>query len=142
MYSDYRRLSKTVSEDNSRQSDDQLFLCWEQDSLDETSKPSLWVKSNPLLDLPSMHDRLMAGLNAEKDRQEQAGRLTWFQNRNLNCWLKVSQSKFLELDDINKAVSDVPFNIDGRDVYVGLDLSHLDDDSSLAFLFPYFDDGK
>lgn len=84
----------------------------------------------------------MAGLNAEKDRQEQAGRLTWFQNRNLNMWLKVSQSKFLELDDINKAISDVPFSIDNRDVYVGLDLSHLDDDSSLAFLFPYFDDGK
>lgn len=79
MYADYKRLSKAVSEDNSRQSDDQLFLCWEQDSLDETSKPELWVKSNPLLDLPSMHDRLMAGLNAEKDRQEQAGRLTWFQ---------------------------------------------------------------
>lgn len=142
MYADYKRLSKTVSEDNNRQSDNELFLCWEQDSLDETSKPELWVKSNPLLDLPSMHDRLMAGLNAEKDRQEQAGRLTWFQNRNLNMWLKVSQSKFLELDDINKAISDVPFNIDNRDAYVGLDLSHLDDDSSLAFLFPYFDGDK
>ncbi|KZU46690.1 terminase TerL endonuclease subunit [Lactiplantibacillus plantarum] len=142
MYADYKRLSKVVSEDASRQSDDQLFLCWEQDSLDETSKPELWVKSNPLIDLPSMHDRLMAGLKAEKDRQEQAGRLTWFQNRNLNMWLKVSQSKFLELDDINKAISDVPFSIDNRDVYVGLDLSHLDDDSSLAFLFPYFEGDK
>lgn len=142
MYADYKRLSKVVSEDASRQSDDQLFLCWEQDHLNETSKPELWVKSNPLLDLPSMHDRLMAGLKAEKDRQEQAGRLTWFQNRNLNCWLKVSQSKFLELGDINKAFSDVPFSIDNRDVYVGLDLSHLDDDSSLAFLFPYFEGDK
>lgn len=142
MYADYKRLSKVVSEDANRQSDDQLFLCWEQDNLDETSKPELWVKSNPLLDLPSMHDRLMAGLNAEKGRQESSGRLTWFQNRNLNMWLKVSQSKFLELDDINKAVSNVPFSIDNRDVYVGLDLSHLDDDSSLAFLFPYFDGDK
>lgn len=142
MYTDYKRLSKVVSEDANRQSDDQLFLCWEQDSLEETSNPKLWVKSNPLLDLTEMHDRLMAGLKSEKDRQEQAGRLTWFQNRNLNMWLKVSQSKFLELDDINRAISDVPFSIEGRDVYVGLDLSHLDDDSSLSFLFPYYEGDK
>lgn len=86
-----------------------------------------------------MHERLLKGLLDEKDKRESTGNVAWFQNRNLNMWLAVSKDKYLQLDDIQKSV--VPndsFTIDGRDVYVGLDMSRLDDDSSLAFIFPHF----
>lgn len=139
MFHDYQRLTLVIEKDNERKSETSLFLCWEQDSIDETDRPDTWEKSNPLLGLAEMHERLLKGLLDEKDKRESTGNVTWFQNRNLNMWLAVSKDKYLQLDDIQKSV--VPndsFTIDGRDVYVGLDLSRLDDDSSLAFIFPYF----
>jgi len=141
MHHDYQRLSEVVQKDNQREADDSLFLCWEQDSLEETEQPATWVKSNPLLDLPSMHNRLMLGLKSEKDKQESAGRIAWFQNRNLNMWLQASKNHYLEVDDIQNAI--IPsFNIDNRDCYVGFDLSHVSDDTSFSFVFPYIKDGK
>lgn len=141
MHQDYQRLSEVVKKDNSREADDSLFLCWEQDSLDETEQPSSWVKSNPLLDLPSMHDRLMLGLQSEKDKQETAGRIAWFQNRNLNMWLQTAKNHYLEVDDVQGAIIPV-FNMDNRDCYVGFDLSHVSDDTSFSFVFPYIKEGR
>lgn len=141
MHHDYQRLSEVIQKDNSREADDSLFLCWEQDSLEETEQPDTWIKSNPLLDLPSMHNRLMLGLKSEKDKQESAGRIAWFQNRNLNQWLATSKNHYLEVDDIqNSIITD--FNMDNRDCYVGFDLSHVSDDTSFSFVFPYIKDGR
>lgn len=141
MHQDYLRLSEVVKKDNSREAANSLFLCWEQDSLEETEKPETWVKSNPLLDLPSMHDRLMLGLQSEKDKQETAGRIAWFQNRNLNTWLATSKNHYLEIDDVQNSIIPV-FNMDNRDCYVGFDLSHVSDDTSFSFVFPYIKDGR
>jgi len=141
MHQDYLRLSEVVQKDNQREADDSLFLCWEQDSLEETEQPETWVKSNPLLDLTSMHDRLMLGLKAEKDKQESAGRIAWFQNRNLNMWIQTAKNHYLEVDDVQNSI--IPsFNIDNRDCYVGFDLSHVSDDTSFSFVFPYIKDGR
>lgn len=141
MRRDYQRLSEVVQKDNSREADDSLFLCWEQDSLEETEQPETWVKSNPLLDLPSMHDRLMLGLKSEKDKQESAGRISWFQNRNLNMWLAVAKNHYLEVDDVQNSI--IPsFSIDNQDCYIGFDLSHVSDDTSFSFVFPYIKDGR
>ncbi|MHA6973926.1 terminase TerL endonuclease subunit [Levilactobacillus brevis] len=141
MHRDYQRLSEVIQKDNQREADDSLFLCWEQDSLEETEQLDTWVKSNPLLDLPSMHDRLMLGLKSEKDKQEVAGRISWFQNRNLNMWLQTAKNHYLEVDDVqNSIITD--FNMDNRDCYVGFDLSHVSDDTSFSFVFPYIKDGR
>lgn len=141
MHQDYLRLSDVIQKDNSREADNSLFLTWEQDSLDETEKPETWVKSNPLLDLPSMHDRLMLGLQSEKDKQETAGRIAWFQNRNLNMWLQTAKNHYLEVSDVQRSVIS-NFSIDSRDCYVGFDLSHVSDDTSFSFVFPYIKNGR
>lgn len=143
MYQDEKRLLEVLEKDNNRDEDSSLMLVWEQDNLDETDKPETWVKSNPLLDLPSIHDTLLKGLTDEKDRRSKSGEVYKFQNRNLNMWLATSVNRYLQLDNIQSAIiSNDEFNMTGRDCYVGFDLSRFSDDTALAFVFPYDQDGQ
>ena len=97
-------------------------MIWAQDSLDETFKEETWIKSNPLLGLPSQHDILLDGLRDKRDADMLAGTVDDFQNKNLNLWLQEATNSYLKLSDIERAI--IPsFDIRGRDVYIGFDYS-------------------
>lgn len=71
----------------------------------------------------------------------QAGTLADFENKSLNLWLQTKVNAYLSLGNINRAVAKrPPINIDGRDVFIGLDLSHFSDDTGVVFTIPYHDD--
>lgn len=38
--------------------DEYLALCWEQDSAKEINDPDLWIKSNPLMEIPAQKEKL------------------------------------------------------------------------------------
>lgn len=121
--------------------DHQLALVWEQDSEDEIDQPETWVKSNPLLDLPAMHDRLLAGLEKERDTKRLSGDGYAFANKNLNLWLSTKIDAYVKLDDITATV--IPeFDIAGRAVYIGFDASLSSDNTALVFVFPYEENGE
>lgn len=127
-----------MEQDYLRDADTYLGLIWSQDSLDETFKPETWVKSNPLLDLPSQYEVLMNGLTDKRDSDALSGTINDFQNKNLNLWLEQSVDSFLKLPDVEKAI--VPsFSFDERQVYIGFDYSMFSDNTALAFVFPYQD---
>lgn len=56
-----------MEQDFSRVADRTLGLIWTQDSLDETFKEDTWIKSNPLIGLPSQHDIFLDGLRDKHD---------------------------------------------------------------------------
>lgn len=137
LYSDEKMMRTAMKRDCSRVLDDFLCVVYEQDNLEETEKPELWAKSNPLLLLESKGGMLNK-LISERDTFIQQGKIQEFQNKNLNMWLQVKQNSYLSLEDIEKAVVDEPpIDIKGREVYIGLDLSHFSDDTAVVFLFPY-----
>lgn len=137
-HDDERMIQQAMEQDYSRDADTYLGLIWAQDSLDETFKPETWVKSNPLLDLPSQYEVLMNGLTDKRDSDALSGTINDFQNKNLNLWLEQSADSFLKLPDVEKAI--VPsFSFDDRQVYIGFDYSMFSDNTALAFVFPYQD---
>ena len=137
-HDDERMIQQAMEQDYLRDADTYLGLIWAQDSLDETFKPETWVKSNPLLDLPSQYEVLMNGLTDKRDSDALSGTINDFQNKNLNLWLEQSVDSFLKLPDVEKAI--VPsFSFDDRQVYIGFDYSMFSDNTALAFVFPYQD---
>lgn len=137
-HDDERMIQQAMEQDYLRDADTYLGLIWSQDNLDETYKPDTWVKSNPLLDLPSQREVLLNGLTDKRDSDALSGTLNDFQNKNLNLWLEQSADSFLKLPDVEKAI--VPsFNFDDRQVYIGFDYSMFSDNTALAFVFPYRD---
>ncbi|WP_057770928.1 terminase large subunit [Lactobacillus selangorensis] len=137
-HSDEDMLQEAMEQDYKREADTYLCLVWAQDSLDETFKPDTWIKSNPLLGLPSMHDKLFKGLMDERDTKLLQGKIADFQNKNMNVWLQEDVDSYLKLDEIEKATIS-HFDIRGRDVYIGYDLSMSSDNTALGFVFPYFE---
>lgn len=140
-HKEQKKLIEVMERDFDRASDDQLCLVWAQDSLEETFQPDTWAKSNPLLNLPDKHDKLLRGLISERDKKMLMGKLADFQVKNMNCWLNADSNSFLNLEDIEKAVVD-DFPRTGRRVYVGVDYSMSSDNTAFAFVYPYDDEEK
>ncbi|MBM6812749.1 terminase large subunit [Limosilactobacillus reuteri] len=141
-HEEQKMIQQVMEQDFSREADRTLGLIWAQDSLDETFKEETWIKSNPLLGLPSQHDILLDGLRDKRDADMLAGTVDDFQNKNLNLWLQEATNSYLKLSDIERAI--IPsFDIRGRDVYIGFDYSMFSDNTAIAFVYPYQDgDGQ
>lgn len=141
-HEEQKMIQQVMEQDFSREADRTLGLIWAQDSLDETFKEETWIKSNPLLGLPSQHDILLDGLRDKRDADMLAGTIDDFQNKNLNLWLQEATNSYLKLSDIERAI--IPsFDIRGRDVYIGFDYSMFSDNTAIAFVYPYQDgDGR
>lgn len=137
-HDEQKMIQQAMEQDFSREADRTLGLIWAQDSLDETFKEDTWIKSNPLLGLPSQHDILLDGLRDKRDADMLAGTVDDFQNKNLNLWLQEATNSYLKLSDIERAI--IPsFDIRGRDVYIGFDYSMFSDNTAIAFVYPYQD---
>ena len=141
-HEEQKMIQQVMEQDFSREADRTLGLIWAQDSLDETFKEETWIKSNPLLGLPSQHDILLDGLRDKRDADMLAGTVDDFQNKNLNLWLQEATNSYLKLSDIERAI--IPsFDIRCRDVYIGFDYSMFSDNTAIAFVYPYQDeDGR
>ncbi|NDO57220.1 terminase large subunit [Lactobacillus reuteri] len=138
-HDEQKMIQQAMEQDFSREADRTLGLIWAQDSLDETFKEETWIKSNPLLGLPSQHDILLDGLRDKRDADMLAGTVDDFQNKNLNLWLQEATNSYLKLSDIERAI--IPsFDIRGRDVYIGFDYSMFSDNTAIAFVYPYQDE--
>lgn len=136
MYEDYRRYAKYLEAGNWNDIDKDLVLIWEQDDEDEAYLPDTWQKSNPLMELPNMRKNLTEGMITERDAKVAQGKLSDFIVKNMNMWQNAKDNAFLPLDLIQGAIID-EFNMYGRDVFIGFDYSQTNDDTSLAFIFPY-----
>ena len=135
-HEDEKMIIQAMEQDFKRDADSYLGLIWAQDEMDEVYKPETWVKSNPLLDLSDQKENLMSGLQDKRDNDLLTGNISDFENKNLNLWLKQSTASYLNLKDLESAIDD-DFNINGRQVYIGLDYSMFSDNTAIGFVYPY-----
>ena len=135
-YQDEQLARNSMKHDNERTMEDFLVFNFAQDSEDEVDKPKTWVKSNPILTVAG--DSMLHSLIDERDAKKADSSLSDFMTKNMNLWPKATDDKYLNPADIDAAVVDEPpFEIDGRNVYIGFDLSKLADDTAIAFVYPY-----
>ncbi|HEK6295061.1 TPA: terminase [Staphylococcus aureus] len=55
--------------------------------------------------------------------------------KNFNLWQAQREDSLLDISDWEQVITPMP-NINGKDVYIGVDLSRLDDLTSVGFIFP------
>lgn len=135
-----KAMQNVMEQDFKRDGENMLCCVWSQDSLEETYIPETWAKSNPLINLsPEEKERRTKNLINQRDQALLTNTLHKFQNKTLNLWLKQATTSYLKLQDVEEAVDD-NFNIDGREVYIGLDYSMFSDNTALGFVFPYQDE--
>ena len=140
-HQDQKPMVENMEKDYLRERDDFLMIVFEQDSLDEVNPEhsDTWIKSNPLLGNPDLHDKLLANLKSELENKQADGSVIDVITRNFNMWHVDKAKMFLSNDLIEDAITADEFDITGRDVFIGLDYSVLDDDTSISFVFPYME---
>ena len=135
-----KAMQSIMEQDFKREGDNMLCCVWAQDDLSETYKPETWAKSNPLINLSAEEkDRRTKNLINQRDQALLTNTLHKFQNKTLNLWLKQATTSFLKLQDVESAIDD-SFQIDGREVYIGLDYSMFSDNTAIGFVYPYKDE--
>ena len=129
-------MRELIEDDERREGDETFMMIFAQDSEDEVFSPELWEKSNPLLANPETHDKQLSGLISLRNNLERSGNLASFANKTLNLWSRQFQNSFLSLANINKNIIE-NFAISNRDVYLGIDGSMSNDNTSIGMIFPY-----
>lgn len=129
-------MTEAIERDWEREKEDTLLLIWEQDDISELDKPEIWIKSNPIMSLK--YDTMISSMKSERDTAISNGRESDFISRNLNTWIQDVSLSFLSVDDIEGAIDDAaPFDMRGREVYIGWDYSVKSDTTAFIFAFPY-----
>lgn len=107
-----------------------------QDSEDEIDKPETWVKSNPLLEVAEIKDKMMKNLEQQLTEAKAKNDTLEFQIKNLNFYVKSAMNSYIDLQDWEACATDEDIDIKGTDVYIGVDLARLHDLSALTFIHP------
>lgn len=139
MYQEYKYINNILS--GEVKADNYFVYCAEMDSEDEVNDESLWIKAMPLLESDEHRDTILRNIKA--DIQDELEKGTSFHKiliKNFNLWQANKEDSLINIREwenaeIEKDVS----KIYGSDVYIGIDLSRLDDLTSVGFLFPQED---
>lgn len=112
-----------------------------QDDLEEINKPETWIKSNPLLEIPELKEKMMRNLEGQLREAQAKNDVMEFQIKNLNFYLQASEDSFVPAKEWEacSVSSDEPINIYGKETYIGLDLSRVGDITALNFMTPISD---
>ncbi|SUP61411.1 Phage terminase-like protein, large subunit [Weissella viridescens] len=136
-----KRGQEVMEQDWNREYDYELWLVWAQDDENEVYQPETWEKSTPLIGMPSRHDSTIDSLMKLRENMITQGKLAEFQNKSMNIYLQDSNRAYLRLSDVDRAI--VPeFEIDRRKVYIGFDYSMMSDNTAIAFVYPYMEEGQ
>lgn len=121
--------------------DSYLPIIYEQDSLEEVQDESMWMKSNPILEVEEIYENTMIYLRTKLKEANEKGTTALTYIKNFNIWQNnASHEKIVDIDtwktlDYEERKIEKP-NIKGRDVFIGIDLSARGDLSSISWAIP------
>lgn len=115
--------------------DNYFVLVYEQDSEKEIHNEDLWIKSNPLLEIEEIKDTLLRNLRAKLEEAVEKNDLLGTIVKNFNMWKQGSASSYLPAKEW-EACAVEPISKYGREVYIGLDLSRINDLTAVSFIYP------
>lgn len=106
----------------------------ELDKGDNISKSSIWVKANPIR---ANNKKGMTDLkNLYKNAKNMPEKMFEFRTKCLNEWVIFAENNYIEYEKWEKCIQKSFPEINGKDVYIGFDLSSKIDLTSISFIIP------
>lgn len=134
MYKEYQYVKKLLS--GAEQNENYFAYVAEMDSVEEVSNETMWIKANPLLEVKELYELLMKNLRKKYSEAVQKDDLVGTLVKNFNIWQSAGEDSYLKATDWEACKTDASFSVEGREVYIGLDLSRLDDLTAIGFVYP------
>ncbi|EGP5395016.1 terminase large subunit [Enterococcus faecium] len=144
MYSiEYQYVTKLLKEEVV--GDEYLALCWEQDNAKEVVDTDMWIKSNPLMELSEQKERLTENKKRLLDEGKAKGSISNVLTKEFNIWVQSSQESYMSEEEWTSAVAPdyiKQTDLTGREIYIGVDLSRVNDLTSISWVIPIREESK
>ena len=144
MYSiEYQYVTKLLKEEVV--GDEYLALCWEQDNAKEIADPETWIKSNPLMEIPEQKERLTEKKQNMLNEGRAKGSISNALTKEFNMWVQSSQESYMNEEEWLAAIAPdyiKKTDLTGREIYVGVDLSRVNDLTSISWVIPIREESK
>lgn len=118
------------------ENDNYFAFCAEQDSEEEIENVDNWIKSNPLLEIDSQKDIMLKNIRKKLSEAQEKQDLGKTLTKNFNIWQSAMSESYLKGSDWKKSLIDLEPIINGKDVYIGLDLARVGDLSAVSWIIP------
>lgn len=107
---------------------------------DDPGALDTWKAANPIRAFyPGGVEKIRQAYEVAKTIPE---KMTAYLTKMLNIWVQQAENAYMDMAKFKAAtVAVLPIDITGRPVYVGFDMSAKIDMTSVAFIFPYQEDG-
>ena len=121
---------------NGEITDDSYFAyIAEQDNVAEIDDKKMWIKSNPILSVPELHDQVYGYLDKRWKEAKEKGTKNAVLVKNYNMWRQAGEDSYMDIDTWKDAEID-PINIDGQRVWFGVDVGKSSDLYAISWLVP------
>lgn len=144
MYSiEYQYVTKLLKEEVV--GDEYLALCWEQDNAKEVADTDMWIKSNPLMELSEQKERLTENKKRLLGEGKAKGSISNVLTKEFNIWIQSSQESYMSEEEWTSAVAPdyiKQTDLTGREIYIGVDLSRVNDLTSISWVIPIREESK
>ena len=111
------------------------------DNKDEVMNQDMWIKANPLMSNPKIARTMKEQIQNDLDVAVKQSNLNNVLVKNMNMFVQQNEASYISEQDWQHGLIDQAPNIDGKDVYIGADLSKSRDLTAISWLVP-LEDGK
>ncbi|EHI70658.1 terminase large subunit [Streptococcus ictaluri] len=107
--------------------DDSYFaFIAEQDNEEEIKDEANWIKSNPILEVEALHDKLIDYLRKRRQTSLETGQVNEVLIKNFNMWRQSSEESYIDKQSWELARIDKP-DTNKRRVWLGVDVGRVSD---------------
>lgn len=103
----------------------------EQDNEEEIADEANWIKSNPILEVPALYDKIMNYLRKRRKVSLETGTVNEVLVKNFNMWRQSSEESYMDKESWAKAKIEVP-DTKKRRVWLGVDVGRSSDLFSIS----------
>lgn len=133
-FTEYQYVSRILDPDDDIENDDYFVMICELDEGDDIKDESNWIKANPIVaTYPEGLESLRSGLKVALDVPE---KMRAFLTKNMNIWVDMKIDGYMSSKKWKECYVE-SFDITGREVYIGVDLSRKIDLTSIGLVFPH-----
>ncbi|TXK24604.1 terminase large subunit [Bacillus amyloliquefaciens] len=122
-----------------KENDNYFAIVYEMDDEEEVSDESLWIKSNPLLGVDSISRKFYKYLRRKLKEAQDKNDINPTLVKNFNIWKSASSESLINGEDWKRCAVEEPPDIRGKEVYVGIDMSRVDDLTAVSWIYPLND---
>lgn len=130
---EYEYVSRILNPDDDTENDDYFGIICELDPGDDIKDESNWIKANPIV---ATYEEGLASIRSDlKTALDVPEKMRSFLTKTMNIWVDMKEGGYIPANKW-KAGQIEAFEVSGRDVYIGVDLSKKIDLTSVGYVFP------